>query len=69
MKDPERLAPLFLAERDAMEARFLAEGCESAGAWREAGAALGEWVARVEAQKEVRDVRPWAARRYWAKRR
>jgi len=69
MKDPERLGPLFLAERDAMEARFLAEGCESAGAWRDAGAALGEWVARVEGQKDVRDLRPWAARRYWARRR
>jgi secernin len=69
MKDPERLAPLFLEERDALEARFLAEGPSSAEAWKTWLARLAEWVARVEAVENVRDVRPWAVRRYWKKRR
>jgi len=69
MLDPARLAPLFLGERDAMEARFLSGEVPSAEAWKEGRAALGRWIERVEAEKDVRDLRPWAARRYWAKRR
>jgi secernin len=69
MKDPERLAPLFLEERDALEARFLAEGASCANAWEQWRATLSEWVTRVEAERDVRDVRPWGVRRYWAHRR
>lgn len=71
MRDPARLAPLFLAERDLLEARWLAEdGANAAAAWRESRAALEAWIARVDAAaRDVVDVRPWAARRYWARRR
>jgi secernin len=68
MRDPARLAPLFLAERDALEARFLAGGTTPADAWREAREALDRWIALVGA-KRVDDVRPWATRRYWQMRR
>ncbi|MBI2795282.1 MAG: C69 family dipeptidase [Gemmatimonadetes bacterium] len=71
MKDPARLAPLFVAERDALEARWLAgDGDGAAQAWAEARAALAAWTVRVEAASPGRrDRRPWAARHYWKGRR
>ncbi|HSN21858.1 MAG TPA: carcinine hydrolase/isopenicillin-N N-acyltransferase family protein [Usitatibacter sp.] len=69
MRNPARLAPLFVAERDAMEARFVSGNVGAAEAWEEAGAALRSWIDRVEGVKDTRDVRRWAVRRYWAKRR
>ena len=71
MRDPTRLAPLFLDERDAFEARWLARDAEhTAEAWQEARAALAAWTARIEASRPGRrDVRPWAVRRYWSGRR
>ncbi|MCX5762948.1 MAG: carcinine hydrolase/isopenicillin-N N-acyltransferase family protein [Gemmatimonadetes bacterium] len=71
MRDPARLAPLFTGERDALEARWLAAGrADGATAWRESRAALDGWIARVDAAAHgTRDKRPWAARRYWNRRR
>jgi dipeptidase len=68
MRNPERLAPLFLAERDELEARSFAPGVEAQALWNEARSALDRWTRRVLATP-VRDARPWAARRYWSARR
>jgi dipeptidase len=65
MRDPEKLAPIFLPERDAMEKRFFEED-DVLDAWREASAALDDWLLRV---RPDRDVRPWWARLYWSRRR
>ncbi len=74
MRDPARLAPLFLADRDAIEARFLAGRVDDVkvvqAAWDEAQEVLVEWTARVAAAaKETggNDRRPWWVRRYWKK--
>ena len=64
MKDPARLAPLFLSERDALEARAFA----GEDVWGEARAAVDRWTKLVIAEGDD-DTRPWAARRYWARRR
>ncbi len=72
MKDPERLLRVFASERDALEARLLAWPAtrSTADAWKEARAALEEWIDRVDrSQTEPRDHRPWIARRYWARQR
>jgi dipeptidase len=68
MKDPARLAPLFLAERDALEARAFSGDADAQTLWNEARTALGTWTERVRAASGA-DLRPWAARRYWAARR
>jgi hypothetical protein len=68
MKDPARLAPLFLTERDALEARAFAAGADAQSLWTEARAAVERWTSLVLAQPGT-DTRPWAARRYWAARR
>ncbi|MDP1825182.1 MAG: carcinine hydrolase/isopenicillin-N N-acyltransferase family protein [Archangium sp.] len=68
MKDPARLAPLFLAERDTLEARAFAAGADAQALWNEGRAAVERWTSLVLAQPGP-DTRPWAARRYWARRR
>lgn len=67
MRDPARLAPLFVSERDALERRFLEDGLSSAAAFEEGRAALESWTAEV-ASASGADLRPWLARRYWRKR-
>ncbi|MFZ5443069.1 MAG: carcinine hydrolase/isopenicillin-N N-acyltransferase family protein [Myxococcota bacterium] len=67
MKDPARLAT-FLAERDALEARCFADEVDAQALWHEARAALAKWTEQARATPS-RDVRPWAARRYWRHRR
>jgi hypothetical protein len=49
MRDPARLAPLFLPERDALQKRFFddAAGLDPQAAWDEAAAALDRFTARV----------------------
>lgn len=71
MRDPARLAPQFLADRDALEARWMAGGdAHTADAWQESRAALDSWISRVDrAARDVPDRRPWAARRYWSRQR
>jgi hypothetical protein len=64
LRDPQRLRPLFVAERDAIEARWLAAAPEPAAAFAEGDRALADWVARVAAAAAT-DRRPRAVRRYW----
>jgi dipeptidase len=68
MRDPERRATFF-AERDALEARAFAPGADAQAVWDEARAATERWLAEVERQPAGEDRRPWAVRRYWARRR
>jgi len=67
LRDPARLLPLFARERDAVEARWLASPPEPAAAFAEGDRLLAEWTRRVAAA-DVRDTRPWWARRYWETR-
>jgi secernin len=67
MRNPAELRPLFIAERDAVQQRWLDAPPPSAEAFAEADRLLEEWTARVLAQN-VPDLRPGFVRRYWAKR-
>jgi dipeptidase len=67
MRNPVRLGALFLAERDAVEARWRTELPESSRAFVEGDRLLSEWTARVEAAA-VPDVRPHFVHRYWRAR-
>jgi secernin len=69
MREPARLAGLFLAERDALEARFLDGEFDPRAAFGEGDAALARWTERVRAASSDVDVRPSWARRYWRKQR
>jgi secernin len=64
MRDPARLRPLFVAERDAVEARWLAQPPEPRLAFTEADRLLAEWAARVTDHAGP-DTRPRFVRRYW----
>jgi secernin len=64
LRDPERLRPLFIAERDALEARWQATVPEPAAAFAEGDRALADWTARIAAVAGI-DRRPRAARKYW----
>jgi dipeptidase len=67
MEDPERLAALFIGERDALEARWLESPPSSEQAFKEADAALARWTEAVGCEAR-RDVRPLWARRSCARR-
>ena len=67
MADPERLAPLFVAERDEIEACWLDTPPPSEQAFKEADAALARWVETVGGEPR-RDVRPVWARLSCARR-
>ncbi len=67
MRDPARLRPLFLPERDAVEARWLTDPPEPQAAFAEGDRLLADWTARVEAAGGA-DRRPGFVRRYWAVR-
>jgi secernin len=64
MRDPSRLMPLFIGERDAVEARWWAAPPEPQAAFAEADRRLAEWTARVAAV-QGQDTRPYWVRRYW----
>ena len=64
MRDPARAYPLFQAERDAVEARWLINPPEPAESFAEADALLAKWTTAVAAL-EMRDTRPWFVRRHW----
>jgi hypothetical protein len=68
MRDPERLAT-FLEERDQLEARAFAPTPEAQAVWNEARTATTRWLATARSHPTTDDVRPWVARRYWARRR
>jgi hypothetical protein len=65
MRDPARLLPLFAAERDATEARWLASPPEPAAAFAEADRLLVDWTGRVAAVG-AQDARPRFVRRCWS---
>jgi len=64
LRDPERLLPLFAPERDAVEARWLAEPPEPAVAFAEGDRLVARWTMAVLAAGG-RDARPLPVRRYW----
>ena len=67
MRDPGALLPLFTAERDEVEQRWLADGPEPSVAWKEADDLLARWTDEVTAAAD-RDRRPAVVRHYWATR-
>jgi hypothetical protein len=68
MRDPDRLANLFLAERDAVERRWLMDPPSGRDAFDEGSALLERWAAAVAAAAPGKDVRPLWVRSYWKKR-
>jgi dipeptidase len=68
MRDPDRLANLFLAERDVVEARWLSEVPDGHVAFDEGSALLDRWASTVAAAATDKDVRPIWAKRYWERR-
>jgi dipeptidase len=67
MRDPCRLAPLFLEERDEVERRWLTDPPSSAAAFAEADDLLARWARSVFNQSGD-DRRPAFVRRYWNRR-
>ena len=67
MKDPATLAPLFLRDRNEVEARWLIDPPPGQQAFDEHADLLNTWSTRVEAVPEPTDTRPWFTRRYWSK--
>ena len=67
LADPARLLPLFSAERDAVEARWLRDPPSPVAAFAEADLLLDRWTAAVWGE-DVVDTRPRLVRRYWQER-
>jgi dipeptidase len=67
MRNPTALLPLYAAERDEIERRWLAAPPESTAAFVQADDWLRRWTARV-ASAEAKDTRPFFVRRYWTRR-
>jgi hypothetical protein len=67
LADPERLLPLVAPERDAVEARWLADRPSPADALAEADRLLDRWIDAVwsPALGDATDTRPAWVRRYW----
>ncbi len=64
--DPVNLGGRFLAERDALEQRWLSEPPDPATAFAEHRRRIERWLATAGVAE--RDRRPWQARRYWRTR-
>jgi hypothetical protein len=62
--DPVRLLPLLVAERQAVEARWMAEPPDPADAFAEADEVTTRWIEAVRTAGGP-DRRPMWARRYW----
>ncbi len=67
LADPARLLALYAGERDAVEARWLADPPDPAAAFAEGDRLLEAWT-RAVARQGVRDRRPLPVRRYWSRR-
>ncbi|HEX9188961.1 MAG TPA: hypothetical protein VGB87_17915, partial [Vicinamibacteria bacterium] len=63
LRDPAALLPI-LAERDAVEARWLASPPLSSDAFAEADRLLAAWT-EAACRQRAPDRRPWWVRRYW----
>ena len=68
MQNPKRLAPVFIDERDKIEAGWLRNPPSGQQAFDEGSVLLDAWASLVAAVAEGPDTRPWYARRYWSKR-
>jgi dipeptidase len=71
LRSPARLRRLFAAERDVVEARWLAAPPDTLSAFAEHRRRLNAWTSRVRAaltHGPVADERPAFARRWWRKR-
>lgn len=68
MHDPQRLAALFIDERDAIENEWLRGAPAGKDAFDIHADKVEEWLARVLSEGDVVDRRPWFARRYWSRR-
>jgi dipeptidase len=67
MVNPERLLPLLVGERDAVERGWVDDPPEPGDAFAEGDRLLERWTAAVHGEK-VRDARPLRLRRYWRTR-
>ncbi|MCH7959962.1 MAG: C69 family dipeptidase [Candidatus Hydrogenedentes bacterium] len=67
MKNPSETTPLFMAERDAIQQRWIDDPPSGEAAFTEAATALRGWTQAVE-ERGAADIRPMWTRRYWAKR-
>ena len=68
MRDPERLADLFLPERNATERLWLADPPSGPDAFAKGSTLLDHWAATVAANDVGKDTRPVWVRSYWKKR-
>ena len=66
VRDPARLGRRYFAERDEVEAAWLADPPETSAAFAEADRLLARWTEQV-ATTSAADKRPWFVRRYWKK--
>ncbi len=67
MRDPAAAYPVFVPDRDEVEARWLSDHPHPAAAFAEADRLLVEWTDRVAAVVST-DTRPVWVRRYWRTR-
>ncbi len=64
MRNPDRLLPLFTAQRDEVESGWLADPPAPGEAFADGDRLLDRWTAAVLSER-VRDTRPLRLRRYW----
>jgi dipeptidase len=67
LANPAELRSMFEKARDQTETRWLENPPDSRAAFCEGDSLLAEWTELVAA-RNVKDVRPWWVRRYWARR-
>jgi dipeptidase len=72
MRNPQAFLPLFIPERDKLQARWIDDPPEPPDAFSEADSLLQKWTERVHSEhagaERAPDLRPWWVRRYWARR-
>jgi hypothetical protein len=66
-RNPAQLRPVFIRQRDEVQANWIASPPESAAAFAEADALLEKWTELVS-DSHAADVRPPWVRMYWDKR-
>ncbi|HPO13456.1 MAG TPA: carcinine hydrolase/isopenicillin-N N-acyltransferase family protein [Candidatus Hydrogenedentes bacterium] len=64
MHSPQKLLPLFAAQRDALESVWLQNPPDAQAAFDEHARLIGEWASRIQTQPS-HDTRPWWTRLYW----
>jgi dipeptidase len=67
-RDHARLLSLYAAERDAVEARWIADPPAPPDAFAKADRLLERWTQAVREQARAPDRRPFHVRRYWRRR-